>query len=256
MDQLKFVEDIKGGCFSTTVRVMVDKKNRKYVLKRTQGVLHGYNCNESTVLKLTANCPAIVKMHEYYVEGDFEYILTDYVSDTSMLSELYTYNYNIPEIKKAVLGLVQALRFLHKNLVIYGDLKPENVMLENGQPILVDFGLSTKLNYPTEKIDVFKGTDGYLAPEIHMGRYYGYEVDYWALGVMCYEMYTGDLPFKEHTENALMGKYSELTYDTSNLQFALFVDGLLQVNRVNRLNDSTIVQHRFLQTCTCNPNNS
>lgn len=68
-------------------------------------------------------------------------------------------------------------------------MKPENILLsEEGHIKLVDFGLSKR---DTKKCNTFCGTPEYIAPEIIMEMAYDKSVDFWALGVMLYEMVAG-----------------------------------------------------------------
>lgn len=78
--------------------------------------------------------------------------------------------------------ILLALECLHNNRVIYRDLKPENVLLDNSGHIkLTDFGLSKIKQTESEVTYTFCGTPEYLAPEIVRGEGYGKEIDFWAL---------------------------------------------------------------------------
>jgi protein-serine/threonine kinase len=75
------------------------------------------------------------------------------------------------------------------------DLKPENVLLEStGHIRLTDFGLSKAgLQATKGKTTTFCGTPEYLAPEVIKGTSYSYEIDWWSLGTIIYEMFTSQV---------------------------------------------------------------
>ena len=81
---------------------------------------------------------------------------------------------------------------MHSRNIIYRDLKPENVMLdEGGYCKIVDFGLAKK----TRRTYTVCGTPEYMAPEVVLSRGHDAGVDHWALGCMMYEMIAGYTPF-------------------------------------------------------------
>ena len=91
-------------------------------------------------------------------------------------------------------SVLLAFRDIHSKKIAYRDLKPENLVMDtNGFLKLVDFGLAKKVD--SGKTWTLCGTPDYLAPEVILNEGHDWAVDYWALGVLIYEMTAGCPPF-------------------------------------------------------------
>ncbi len=89
--------------------------------------------------------------------------------------------------------VVIMLSLLHSQKIVYRDLKPENLLFSpNGYLKLSDFGFCKLVKFRTFTLC---GTPEYIAPEILLNQGHGLPVDYWALGVLIYEMHYGIDPF-------------------------------------------------------------
>jgi cGMP-dependent protein kinase len=99
-------------------------------------------------------------------------------------------------------SLVLSIEYLHLKNIIYRDLKPENVMVENdGHLKLIDMGTAKKLT-SNKGFRTFTmiGTPHYMAPEVMQGKGYSFAADIWSLGVVMYEFLCGELPFANKLE--------------------------------------------------------
>ncbi|CAJ0920043.1 unnamed protein product, partial [Mesorhabditis belari] len=92
--------------------------------------------------------------------------------------------------------IILALHFLHSRGIIYRDLKLDNVLIDtDGHIKLTDYGMGKENIGPGDVTSTFCGTPNYIAPEILRGDDYGFSVDWWALGVLMFEMMAGRSPF-------------------------------------------------------------
>ncbi|EFN51455.1 hypothetical protein CHLNCDRAFT_49225 [Chlorella variabilis] len=93
-------------------------------------------------------------------------------------------------------SIVLALEYLHDHNIVYRDLKPENVFIDNsGYVKLGDFGFAKVLDSGARRTYTFCGTPGYVAPENVLAHGYNHSVDWWGLGVLTYVLLTGRQPF-------------------------------------------------------------
>jgi len=105
-----------------------------------------------------------------------------------------------------VLQTAEGLKIAHKKGIIHRDIKSENIMLTNDNRVkIMDFGLAKLKNGSgLTKAGTSLGTLGYMSPEQAQGESVDLRSDIWSLGVIFYELLTGELPFKAEHDAALM----------------------------------------------------
>jgi serine/threonine protein kinase/formylglycine-generating enzyme required for sulfatase activity len=116
-----------------------------------------------------------------------------------------------------VIRLAQALHVLHQQGMMHRDLKPANILLEAGdEPVIMDFGLARSLSQSDRltQTGIAVGTPAYMSPEQFQGvaTAVSSATDTWSLGVIFYQLLTGQLPFPGPTQSAMLGQilYAEL----------------------------------------------
>jgi len=141
--------------------------------------------------------PFVAEVLDADVTSDPPYIVTRYVSGRT-LEEIVTQGgpLNGPQLARLASGLALALAAVHAAGVVHRDLKPGNVMITNGEPVVIDFGIahvpdSTRLT----QTGMFMGTPGYLAPEVIEGKPSGPASDVHSWGATVAFAATGRPPF-------------------------------------------------------------
>lgn len=146
--------------------------------------------------------PNIVDVYDVGDEGDKHYIVMEYVKGFT-LKQLIRKRGPIP-YKEAVWMMKQlagALMEAHRNNVIHRDVKSQNVLIkDDGTVKLSDFGIAlANDSIQITKKDSVLGSVHYLAPEISQGKQASMQSDIYSLGIVFYELLTGDVPYKADT---------------------------------------------------------
>ena len=133
--------------------------------------------------------------------------------DGGTLRERLVLNKQLPFEEVIALGttIARALEFAHAHGVIHRDVKPENILYNNGQPCLADFGTARALeraaNDPTTSTGIVRGTAAYMSPEQASGeRVYDGRTDIYSLACVLYECIAGIQPFVGPTMQAVISQ--------------------------------------------------
>ncbi len=157
--------------------------------------------------------PAIVTLLDYVVTDTQDYLVLEYMAGGALRDVLMeTPQLPIPRFLQLARDLSAALTYAHNSHVLHRDIKPGNVLMaEDGTPRLTDFSVA-QLGDRTRMTEtgVIIGTSAYVSPEIYSNSPADERSDIWSLGVMFYEMVTGELPFQgEHVTAMLLAILSQ-----------------------------------------------
>ncbi len=146
----------------------------------------------------TLRHPHIISVYDYgFSRQGQPYYTMEYLDDSqTILANSET----LSQQGKAelVIQMLQALVYLHRQGILHRDLKPTNVLVTNGRLKLLDFGISVATSRTMEHLtQTTSGTVAYLAPEIFQGEPYSRSSDLYGLGVIAFQLFTGQYPYNE-----------------------------------------------------------
>jgi serine/threonine protein kinase len=153
--------------------------------------------------------PNIVPIHSFGEQGVITYIAMQYVTGGT-LKQTRGQVYDTEQALKLIIPIANALSYAHQNGIIHRDIKPSNVLMTAGDwPLLADFGLAKMAENSGQLTGtgVGVGTPMYMSPEQGQGTGVDHRTDIYSLGIMLYEMLTGDVPFKADTPMAIVIKH-------------------------------------------------
>uniref|UniRef100_A0A7S4RK42 cGMP-dependent protein kinase n=1 Tax=Alexandrium monilatum TaxID=311494 RepID=A0A7S4RK42_9DINO len=206
LKSLKHVRLIGAGSFGSVRLVENRHTGLRYALKRVrkQDGCTPEEFSREWELLSDMDHPFVLHMVRTFETSSSVYILMELVTGGQLYEEVHE-RMGLLGRRQAqfyIASLVVILEALHNANIVYRDLKPENVMLDQrGYLKLVDFGLAKRLDEQLLRTYTLVGTPLYMAPEVIMGNGYGFGVDVWSLGVMMYEFVCGSMPFGEGLDN-------------------------------------------------------
>jgi hypothetical protein len=242
------------GSYGKVIKVKAKSDGKFYAMKimRKEAITKPKEVmSERSVLQCIDH-PYVVRLENAFQTPSKLFIILNYLPNGTLKMQLRAEKiFSEDKSRHYAAQLLLAVEYLHGHSIIYRDMKPDNVVLdEMGNAVITDMGLARDLTEDASAF-TFCGTPLYVAPEVLANKGYGMGVDWWSYGIIVYEMLVGVTPFAAKTAQAvfqlIMTKQVRMP---ENLSPAAqdFLARILIKDPAQRLTDPTIMKrHPFFQ---------
>ncbi len=211
-DQYEILDEIGRGGMATVYRARQISINRTVAIKvlpphflHDPGFFERFEREVDVIAHLEH--PHILPIYDYGKDHNVPYIVMRYLGGGSMAQMIRRGVPKLEDLDKPFIQVSQALDHAHRQGIIHRDLKPGNIMLdENGNAYLSDFGIARVLGSNLTGSQII-GTPAYMSPEQANGFPLDARSDIYSLGIVLFEMITGQEPYQAETPMAMLLKH-------------------------------------------------
>lgn len=203
--------------------------------------------NEGRIVA-SLNHPNIITIYDIGIAEDFMYISMEYIEGGDLRARLKS-SITAKEAVEIIKKICSGLDVAHRKGIVHRDVKPGNILFrKNGEPLLTDFGIAKRLTMDQDltSTGVFLGSPNYMAPEQAEDGPIDGRADIYALGVIFYEMLTGQKPYRSDSVIDVIVQHKQSPVPTLPEEYQLYqplLNLMMAKNRKNRFRDASSVLH-------------
>ncbi|XP_041378090.1 protein kinase C iota type-like isoform X2 [Gigantopelta aegis] len=233
MDDFVLLRVIGRGSYAKVLQVEHKRTKRIYAMKVIKKELVNddedidWVQTEKHVFETATNYPFLVGLHSCFQTPSRLFFVIEFVNGGDLMFHMQRQR-RLPEdhARFYAAEICLGLNFLHERGIVYRDLKLDNVLLDGeGHIKLTDYGMCKEGLLPGDKTNTFCGTPNYIAPEVLRGEDYDFGVDWWALGVLMFEMLAGRSPFD------VVGNAENPDQNTEDYLFQIILEKTIRIPR-------------------------
>jgi Protein kinase domain len=245
----------QGGSATTYLAIQLSFE-RQVALKVMSPTL---NADPTFAMRFVREARIVAQMHHASIVPVFDvgehrpyhYLSMEYLPGGDLRQRIVEGRSSLALALDVCMALCSALEVAHRKGFVHRDIKPQNILFrEDGAPVLTDFGIARAIDVGTSLTvaGMFVGTPAYMSPEQVKGTDLDARTDLYSLGMVFYEMLTGNVPFRVDSDSALSiaMKHLNETLPPLPLEFARYqpiVDRLTAKDRNQRYASATEVLH-------------
>ena len=211
LGQYRIVEKIGKGGMATVYKAFQPTLDR-YVAIKVLPPIHAENPEFGERFEREAkavaqlNHPNIVPIHDFGQDGNYRFLVMRYIDGATTLKDVMKTSLGLTQITDLIGQVAAALAHAHERGIIHRDVKPSNVMMDGQWALLTDFGLARMAEVLVELTGsgVGVGTPAYMSPEQGRGLPVDHRSDIYSLGILLFEMLTGQIPHNADTPFAIV----------------------------------------------------
>jgi serine/threonine-protein kinase len=222
--RFKILARLGAGGMGEVYRAEDTKLRRTVAIKRMSPRVHGDPIEAARLLRegqraSALNHPNIAAIYDVIEEKGEILLVMEYIEGKTLRERMFS-PISMAEFLAIGMQCSEGLAAAHDHRIVHGDIKPENIMLANGQRVkILDFGIARRLigSDPAEATQSLlsitlstSGTPGYMAPEVLQQKVYDGRADLFSLGLVFYEMLGGQHPFMTDSFAGTVGRVLHL----------------------------------------------